>query len=388
MRHGDRLLLLQAPLVALFVLAGFVGKPFQQKIPVPHISDEDYVLLKMTQALQDDIKTADLPEDEAIEVALSKVTFRIHDVNQEKGALVIPHDTLLKKIKDMRSNPKNKSLLEGTAITAELREVDGKPKQITWTVAQILDTQKAMRGKGKIIEQLVEAHEVANTTNPRYTYILLFLISIIVLWSGCNNAAKEIVKEEAVYGRERAVNLGIVPYLASKFIVLSFLTIVQTLLLMVMSYGVLYALHVFKPAFIEFNEMPANEYMLAYLPQFGVLSLLSMTGVALGLLLSACVATPDRANALLPYVLIPQIILGGGIMPIKHGVLEWLAWVMSPEYWTFRAIRLGETTLPNVMADNRMDYVDALWLPCMILVIEAAVLLIVTAWFLRKKDEN
>ena len=36
----------------------------------------------------------------------------------------------------------------------------------------------------------------------------LFLVSIIVLWSGCNNAAKEIVKEEAIYGRERAVNLG------------------------------------------------------------------------------------------------------------------------------------------------------------------------------------
>ena len=229
---------------------------------------------------------------------------------------------------------------------------------------------------------------MSNTVNPRYTYILLFLISIIVLWSGCNNAAKEIVKEEAIYSRERAVNLGIVPYLASKFIVLSFLTIVQTVLLMLLSYGVLYALHVFKPAFIEFNEMPADAYMLAYLPQLGAPSLLSMTGVRWASLLSACVATPDRANALLPYVLIPQIILGGGIMPISYGVLEWLAWVMSPEYWTFRAIRLGEDKLPNLMADNRMEYTDSLWLPCLILVVEAAVLLAVTAWFLRKKDEN
>jgi hypothetical protein len=45
--------------------------------------------------------------------------------------------------------------------------------------------------------------------------------------------------------------------------------------------------------------------MLDYWPQFGMLCLLSMAAVALGLVLSACVATPERASTLLPYVLIP-----------------------------------------------------------------------------------
>jgi hypothetical protein len=54
--------------------------------------------------------------------------------------------------------------------------------------------------------------------------------------------------------------------------------------------------------------------MLGYPAQFGLLVLLATTGVAPGLLLSACVSTPDRANALLPYLLIPQMILGGGIL--------------------------------------------------------------------------
>src|SRR4029078_11309079 len=75
--------------------------------------------------------------------------------------------------------------------------------------------------------------------DPRYTYMLLFIIVIAVLWLGCNNAAKEIVKEEAIYGRERAVNLGILPYLASKFLVLGAITTVQAGLLMGMVYGVL-----------------------------------------------------------------------------------------------------------------------------------------------------
>ena len=61
--------------------------------------------------------------------------------------------------------------------------------------------------------------------DPRYTYMLLFMVVIIVLWFGCNNAAKEIVKEEAIYTRERAVNLRILPYLASKFVVLSSITV-------------------------------------------------------------------------------------------------------------------------------------------------------------------
>jgi hypothetical protein len=63
------------------------------------------------------------------------------------------------------------------------------------------------------------------------------LLAIITLWFGCNNAAKEIVKEEAIYGRERAVNLGIVPYLASKFLVLGVISALQTLLLMIVVYG-------------------------------------------------------------------------------------------------------------------------------------------------------
>jgi hypothetical protein len=67
-------------------------------------------------------------------------------------------------------------------------------------------------------------------------------------------------------------------------------------------------------------------------------------------------------------------------------VLKWLAWLMSPEYWAFRAIRLGETTLPSIMADSRMDYDDNLWMPCAVLVVETLTMLTLTAWFLRKKD--
>src|SRR5439155_12751731 len=126
-------------------------------------------------------------------------------------------------------------------------------------------------------------------------------------------------------------------YLSSKFLLLSLITAGQALLLMVLLYGALEGLHRYDAGF----QVPPELYMLDYPAQFGVLALLSMTGVALGLLLSACVATPDRANALLPYVLIPQLILGGGILAVHHGVLRVLAMGLSPVYWAFRGVHLG-----------------------------------------------
>ena len=102
--------------------------------------------------------------------------------------------------------------------------------------------------------------------------------------------------------------------------------------------GALQAMHWYDP---DHNQVPPDVYQLGYGVQFGVLVILSMAGVALGLMLSACVSNPDRANALLPYVTIPQIILGGCIMPVKGGVLYGLAVVFSPVYWAFAQIRSG-----------------------------------------------
>ena len=150
--------------------------------------------------------------------------------------------------------------------------------------------------------------------------MLLFILAMVVLWFGCNNAAKEIVKEEAIYGRERAVNLGILPYLASKFLVLSADHHLPRLPADAadLRFAVPAGLVRHRPH--SAPDRPEG-HMLGYPAQFGVLALLAMTGVALGLLLSACVATPDRANALLPYVLIPQMILGGGFISVNAGAL-------------------------------------------------------------------
>jgi ABC-type multidrug transport system ATPase subunit len=259
---------------------------------------------------------------------------------------------------------------ERAALEAVKDEVAGRGESGA-KAARVID--RVLNLKGPVVPERF-------MVDPRYTYMLLNILAITVMWFGCNNAAKEIVKEEAIYSRERSVNLGIGPYLASKFLLLGVVSAVQTLLLMAVVYGGLGVLHLTLG-----QAMPHPDYRLDYPAQFGVLVLLSMVGVAAGLLLSACVSSPDRANALLPYVLIPQIILGGGLLPIKREPLTTLAEVLSPVYWAYRAVHRGATELPDVLSAHA-DYNDSVGLACAALGAQLVVLLGLTAWFLRRKD--
>ncbi|MBI3407000.1 MAG: ATP-binding cassette domain-containing protein [Planctomycetes bacterium] len=299
-RGSLRLLFLQAPIIALFILCGFAGKSYEEKILVPRKLEEN-----------------------------------------ERQALADIRDELEPHLKK-----------------------GGKAEQL---LNMMVET------KGPVLPEHI-------IVNPRFTYMLLFLIVIIVLWLGCNNAAKEIVKEEAIYSRERAVNLGIVPYLSSKFLILTAITAMQALLLMACIYGPLALSHLWLG-----SEFPYPDYRLPFMSEFGVLVVLGMTGVAMGLFLSSLVSSPDQANALLPYVLIPQIILGGGVLSVREGVLYYVATAFSPAYWGYRAVHRGATRLPPDVP-VAMSYDDNVLLACLALAVQTAILLGLAAWFLRRKD--
>src|SRR5262249_20728137 len=214
------------------------------------------------------------------------------------------------------------------------------------------------------------------------TYILLFIVVLVVMWFGSSNASLEIVKEEAIYSRERAVNLGIAPYLATKFLLQTLQTVFQAALLMLLMFGTLEAAARIAP---ERFSTPPSEYMLPYGPTMGVLTLLAMAGVAMGLLLSALVSTPAQASTLLPYFMIPQMVFGGAFLPVHSGAIHWIAAIGSPVYWAFRAIHLGAHTLPRGQS-AWVPYGDAVWLPCKGLLLQTAVLLLLTAYFLKRKE--
>jgi hypothetical protein len=70
-----------------------------------------------------------------------------------------------------------------------------------------------------------------------YTAAIFFLV-VSAIWFGTSNAAREIVSERAIYMRERMVNLGLLNYVFSKFILLAVFCIVQcTVLLAIVFFG-------------------------------------------------------------------------------------------------------------------------------------------------------
>jgi hypothetical protein len=375
-RRSLRLLLLQAPIVAAFLLLGFAGKPYQEQVPVlRRLEPAERRLLQVADALSGLAVEGDAAQLEAFRQARFTVKGPGGD-RQISGAEVL---TALEVLGRRPDDLTDREQLRRVAVT-----VGEGDRQTTITGEELFRVLRDIH-ESRLLETLLDGRypivPVGLMTDPRYTYLLLNILAIAVFWFGCNNASKEIVKEEAIYSRERAFNLRIPPYLGSKFLVLSFLSAVQVLLLLAAVYGVLELLHALLPG----EQVPPPEYRLAYLPQYGVLVLLVICGVAMGLLLSACVSSPDRAGALLPYVLIPQIILGGLIVSIQGGVLLALAETLSPVYWGYQAIHRGASRLPSYHPMYAAQEYPV-GLACLALAVQTAGLLALTAWFLRRKD--
>ncbi len=150
-----------------------------------------------------------------------------------------------------------------------------------------------------------------------------FVLALSAIWFGCSNAAREIVKEQSIYKRERMVNLGIAPYIGSKLLILTLVGLVQVALL----YGVL--------ALVE--PVPGPPWFI-----FATLLVSHVVGIAMGLLISALVRTSEMATSLVPLVLIPQILFGGLLLP-NEGSAKAVSFVM-PAMWSYDALKRAGVT--------------------------------------------
>ena len=168
---------------------------------------------------------------------------------------------------------------------------------------------------------------VMGSTLPRdFVY---FVLSLVAIWFGTSVAAREIIREKPVYSRERMVNLGILPYLMSKMIVLGVIVSIQCALL----YAPLKLMH-----FAGIMSMPGDLYGA---PQFWVMILTAAVGIGLGLFISALVRTSEMATSLVPLILIPQILFSG-LVGVPTGVNEVVGMVM-PATWSFDTMKRYST---------------------------------------------
>jgi hypothetical protein len=70
---------------------------------------------------------------------------------------------------------------------------------------------------------------------------------------------------------------------------------------------------------------------------------------------------------------------------VAQGPLRLLALTVSPVYWAYRGIHRGATTLPPDFPFSE-SYNDSVWLSCLAMMIQTALLFLATIWFLRRKD--
>ncbi len=154
----------------------------------------------------------------------------------------------------------------------------------------------------------------------------MFFVVVSCVWFGTSNAAREIVTERAIYLRERMVNLRLLNYLMSKYALLSFFCVAQCSMLLA----------------IVFVALGFNGGPLAFFVELANLVALAMNATALGLLVSALVASAEAAMALTPIALIPQVVLGGLMVPMTTNPnLKPLMFLM-PSRWGFEGAIASE----------------------------------------------
>lgn len=142
---------------------------------------------------------------------------------------------------------------------------------------------------------------------------LAFLLAVTSFWFGCNNAAKEIVRERAITNQERRFNLRYFSYLASKLIMLCTLSSCQVLVLL---------------SVVWYFCAPPGSW-LALAP---AAICLTISGTTLGLLVSAIAPSEQVAVTLIPVTIIPQIILSDAIVKLSTGT-SFLAKCCVTTWW-------------------------------------------------------
>lgn len=167
--------------------------------------------------------------------------------------------------------------------------------------------------------------------NERYTpawdaQTLLFIMALAAVLLGIFAASYEVVREKAIFKRERMVNLDLVPYVLSKIFVLCIFALAQAALFLA-----IVALRVPLP--------DAGAFLPAWLEMYLTLVIATSASIALGLLISAVSRNENMVIYIILLVLFIQIMFAGVIFPLQDNAKAFSGITLT--YWAIDA--LGST---------------------------------------------
>nr|BFD95306.1 FHA domain-containing protein [Kitasatospora sp. Xyl93] len=197
--------------------------------------------------------------------------------------------------------------------------------------------------------------------SPENAVNCLLTLCIGGLLTGSANSVRELVKERAIYQRERVVGLSRSAYLVSKVVVLGTVTVAQAVVLTVVGL-----------AGVDLSFAVPTGVVMPQLPELIIaVALLAFSAMMLGLVVSALVDKEEATMPLLVLLSVVQIVFSGLMLKL-HGVpgLEQFAWLI-PSRWGLSAMaRTVELhgIFPNaITADPMFRHQRSGWLLSMVL---------------------
>ena len=153
----------------------------------------------------------------------------------------------------------------------------------------------------------------------------MFALSCAAFWVGIFDSIQEICKERDIFKREYQGGVGLGAYIASKAVVLSGLCLLQSTMLCAVFFTV--TEWVGKAG----GKLgPGCLFPSGSLEMMVSVSLLMLSAMYLGLLVSALFDNPDRAIALAPLLIMPQILFAGVVFKLDEGsIAERLSYAVN-----------------------------------------------------------
>lgn len=197
---------------------------------------------------------------------------------------------------------------------------------------------------------------------------IVFILVLSAIWFGCLNSARELVKELPIYLRERAVNLRLAPYLVSKLLPLTVLCAIQCLLLLTVT--------------AQFVTLSG-----AFMERFWALFAAGLAATAMGLAVSAFVDSNDKAVAMAPILLIPQVVLANAVVHLDHlGKLVGKIAVIA--FWAYDAMKATLDPPPASLKLRPIVIDSGYWRDLTAIAILGLVFLIMALVGLKLKDRK
>ncbi len=125
--------------------------------------------------------------------------------------------------------------------------------------------------------------------------VFLFMVVVVALFTGLTGAAEEIIRDRKILEREKFLNLSRFSYISNKILLVFLISAVQTISFILVANAIL-----------EIKGMTLDYWFVMFTT--------SCTANLMGLLISSALDSVIAIYVLIPFLLVPQMLLGGAMI--------------------------------------------------------------------------